>query len=54
MLGVHYRTVINWCNRAVAGEEAPIRDVYMHITGYYWISLDEVMRLKRERCTPTE
>lgn len=48
LLGVHYNTVIAWCQRAVRGEASPLRDVSQHVNGYYWISLVEVKELRRD------
>lgn len=47
MLGVHYETVIRWCQAAVAGESSRLHDVEQHITGYYWISAEEIRALRR-------
>lgn len=47
LLGVHLNTVYAYCRRAVAGEASPLREVHQNpLTGYYWLSLTDVMRLK--------
>lgn len=48
ILGVHYNTVLTWCQKSVAGEPSMLFDVEQHITGYYWISLDEIRTLKKK------
>lgn len=47
MLGVHVDTIRSWCAKAIAGEPSKLRDVEQHITGYYWLSLDEVRELRK-------
>jgi hypothetical protein len=47
ILGVHYNTVLAWCQKAVAGEPSRLTDVQQHMTGYFWISLDEIRALRR-------
>lgn len=53
LLGVHYNTVITWCQRAVRGEASPLHDVSQHVNGYYWISLAEVTALRQAHASPT-
>ena len=53
MLGVHVVTVRSWCAKAVNGEPSRLSDVLQYVTGYYWISLEEVRALKRRYPTET-
>lgn len=46
ILGVHINTVYAWCQKAVNGEPSKLYDVKQHVSGYYWISLEEVQELK--------
>lgn len=46
ILGVHYKTVINWCRSAVAGEGSRLSSVEVSVTGRYYLDADEVRELR--------
>lgn len=48
MLKVHINTVHSWCQKAVSNQPSKLKDVEQHITGYYWISLNEVRALRKK------
>ena len=47
MLDVHINTIYSWCQKAINGEPSKLTDVVQHVTGYFWISLDEVRELRK-------
>ena len=50
ILGVHINTVHTWCKKAVTGEKSKLKNVERNpVTGYYWVDLEEVKELKRQR-----
>lgn len=46
ILKIDRRTVRSWCQKTIAGEDSPLKDVKQHINGYYWINKAEVIALR--------
>lgn len=46
MLKVHYRTVMRWAHRRVAGQESPIKHVRLGIEGGYYLNRAEIQQLR--------
>lgn len=48
LLGVHYRTIIVWCQQRMEGGESRITKVTRTVSGRYYLDAEEIHRLREQ------